>query len=85
LAAAGEAAGLPPELAMILARETVSGAGELLAQSPESPAKLRQNVTSPNGTTAAALAVLMAEGGMPELLKRAVAAAKKRSQELSAS
>lgn len=85
MAAAGEAAGLPPELAMILARETVSGAGELLAQSPESPAKLRQNVTSPNGTTAAALAVLMAEGGMPELLKRAVAAAKKRSQELSAS
>lgn len=85
MAAAGEAAGLSPELAMILARETVSGAGELLARSPESPEQLRRNVTSPNGTTAAALGVLMGEGAMQDLFTRAIAAAKKRSQELSGS
>jgi len=84
LAQAGEKAGLPAELAMKLARETVSGAGELLAQSSETPATLRRNVTSPNGTTAAALAVLMGEGGLANLMQRAVAAAKKRSRELSA-
>lgn len=86
LAQAGEAAGLPSDLAMKLARETVSGAGELLARSPETPARLRQNVTSPNGTTAAALAVLMGQGGqggMADLMQRAVAAARQRSQELS--
>jgi pyrroline-5-carboxylate reductase len=84
LAEAGEAAGLPADLAMLLARETVSGAGELLNRSAETPAKLRQNVTSPKGTTAAALEVLMGEGGIAELMTRAVEAAKRRAQELSA-
>lgn len=83
MAEAGVRAGLPADLAMKLARETVSGAGELLARSDETPARLRENVTSPKGTTAAALSVLMDEGAMAELLARAVAAAKKRSQELS--
>jgi pyrroline-5-carboxylate reductase len=83
MAEAGIEAGLPAELAMKLARETVSGAGELLAQSVETPAKLRQNVTSPNGTTAAALSVLMEEGALADLMTRAIAAAKKRSEELS--
>lgn len=83
MAAAGEKAGLPAELAMTLAVETVSGAGELLRSSEDSPARLRENVTSPNGTTAAALEVLMGEGGMPDLLERAIKAAKKRSQDLS--
>lgn len=83
MAEAGIAAGLPAELAMKLARETVSGAGELIARSPDTPARLRENVTSPNGTTAAALGVLMDDGAMATLFKKAVAAAKKRSQELS--
>jgi pyrroline-5-carboxylate reductase len=83
MAKAGEKAGLPPKLAMILAQETVAGAGELLRQSDEEPAVLRKNVTSPNGTTAAALEVLMGEGGMSELLEQAILAAKKRSEELS--
>lgn len=83
MAKAGEKAGLPPKLAMILAQETVAGAGELLRQSEDEPAVLRKNVTSPNGTTAAALEVLMGEGGMSELLEQAILAAKKRSEELS--
>lgn len=83
LAAAGEAAGLAPELATRLARATVSGAGELLARSQESSETLRRNVTSPGGTTAAALAVLMAEAGVPDLMKAAVAAAAARSRELA--
>ena len=83
MAKAGEAAGLPTDLAMILARETVAGAGELLYRSTETPGKLRENVTSPNGTTAAALEVLMAPDAMPKILTEAVAAAKKRAQELS--
>jgi pyrroline-5-carboxylate reductase len=83
LAEAGVAAGLDPELAARLARATVSGAGELLRRSDLSPAELRQNVTSPKGTTAAALEVLMGKDGFAELLKRAVAAAAKRSRELS--
>ena len=65
LAQAGAAAGLPPGLAAKLADATVSGAGELMRQSHLSPAVLRENVTSPNGTTAAALEVLMGEGGFP--------------------
>ncbi len=81
---AGIAAGLPEDLAAMLARETVCGAGELLYRSPDSAARLRQNVTSPYGTTAAALEVLMGENGLTPLMERAVAAAKKRSQELSA-
>jgi pyrroline-5-carboxylate reductase len=83
LARAGVAAGLPPELATKLARETVAGSGELLHRSVEPSATLRQNVTSPGGTTAAALEVLMGEGGMQSLLTRAVAAATQRSKELA--
>lgn len=84
LAEAGVAAGLPADLAMRLARATVSGAGELAHLAPEDAAVLRANVTSPGGTTAAALAVLMdAEAGLPPLMRRAVAAAAARSRELS--
>ena len=71
LARAGAEAGLPPDLAERLARATVSGAGELLHQSDLSPGTLRQNVTSPGGTTAAALGVLMGPGGFDELLTKA--------------
>lgn len=83
LADAGAAAGLPPEVAARLARATVTGAGELLRQSALTPARLRENVTSPGGTTAAALAVLMGEPGLPALVRDAVAAAKRRAEELS--
>jgi pyrroline-5-carboxylate reductase len=82
LAEAGRQAGLPADLADKLARQTVSGAGALLAASPLAPAELRENVTSPNGTTAAALSVLMAKEGLQPLLARAVSAAKQRSIEL---
>jgi len=85
LARAGVEAGLPPELATKLARETVAGSGELLHRSDAPSATLRQNVTSPGGTTAAALEVLMGPDGMQSLLTRAVAAATKRSKELSSS
>ncbi|MEM9278780.1 MAG: pyrroline-5-carboxylate reductase, partial [Pseudomonadota bacterium] len=71
MAQAGVAAGLPEELAMTLARETVSGAGELLYRAPEEPSVLRKNVTSPGGTTAAALEVLMAPEAMPEIVRNA--------------
>jgi pyrroline-5-carboxylate reductase len=83
LAHAGVAAGLPAALAAKLARETVAGSGELLHRSDLDAAVLRQNVTSPGGTTAAALGVLMAPDGFAALLTRAVAAATKRSQELA--
>ncbi|TNC09679.1 pyrroline-5-carboxylate reductase [Methylobacterium terricola] len=83
LAAAGIAAGLPPEVAARLARQTVAGAGELLGQSPAEAGTLRQNVTSPGGTTAAALGVLMAEDGLAPLMRDAVAAAKRRAGELA--
>ncbi|WP_441240263.1 pyrroline-5-carboxylate reductase [Tardiphaga sp. 768_D3_N2_1] len=83
MARAGIAAGLPPELAMKLARETVSGSGELLRQSDLDAATLRKNVTSPGGTTAAALGVLMADDGFEPLLTRAIAAATARSKELA--
>jgi pyrroline-5-carboxylate reductase len=83
LAEAAEAEGLPPDLAAKLARATVTGAGELLYRSHLPPDQLRKNVTSPNGTTAAALAVLMGEGGVGPLMVKAVAAARKRSEELS--
>ena len=83
LAAAGARAGLPDDLALRLARATVAGAGELALVSPEPPARLRENVTSPGGTTRAALDVLMAEHGLPELLDRAVVAATARSRELA--
>jgi pyrroline-5-carboxylate reductase len=83
LAEAGRAAGLPADLAMRLARETVSGSGELARQSEESAAQLRQNVTSPKGTTLEALNVLMAADGLQPLMTRAVAAATRRSRELA--
>ncbi|WP_315771834.1 MULTISPECIES: pyrroline-5-carboxylate reductase [unclassified Bradyrhizobium] len=83
LARAGVAAGLPESLATKLARHTVSGAGELLRQSDLPSATLRQNVTSPGGTTAAALSVLMGTDGFQPLLTRAVAAATARSKELA--
>jgi pyrroline-5-carboxylate reductase len=84
LAEAGVAAGLPPELAMRLARVMVAGSGELLHRAPESAGQLRRNVTSPGGTTAAALEVLMAkDGGLQALMTRAIAAATRRSRELA--
>jgi len=83
LAKAGEAAGLSPGLAQTLARATVAGSGELLRQSSATAAQLREAVTSPNGTTQAALNVLMAPGAMDALLARAVAAAAQRSKELA--
>jgi len=83
LARAGVAAGLPEVLATRLARETVAGSGELLHRSELASATLRQNVTSPGGTTAAALNVLMGEGGLQHLMTRAVAAATARSRELA--
>lgn len=83
LAKAGVAVGLDPSLARQLADVTVSGSGELLRQSGEDPAILRKNVTSPNGTTAAALAVLMADDGLQPLLNAAVDAATRRGRELS--
>jgi len=83
MARAGVAAGLPAELAMKLARETVSGSGELLHRSELDSATLRKNVTSPGGTTAAALEVLMGADGFEPLLTKAIAAATKRSKELA--
>jgi pyrroline-5-carboxylate reductase len=83
LARAGVAAGLPEALATTLARATVSGSGELLHQSDLDSATLRKNVTSPGGTTAAALAVLMADDGLQPLMTRAVAAATARSIDLA--
>ncbi|MFD1704387.1 pyrroline-5-carboxylate reductase [Methylopila henanensis] len=83
LAKAGVAAGLPADLAARLARATVEGSGELLRLSPDAPETLRKNVTSPNGTTAAALAVLMADDGLDPLMERAVRAAVTRARELA--
>ncbi|MDQ8729023.1 pyrroline-5-carboxylate reductase [Bradyrhizobium sp. LHD-71] len=83
LAQAGVAAGLPADLATRLARETVAGSGELLRQSDLDAATLRKNVTSPGGTTAAALEVLMGKDGLKDLMTRAVAAATRRSRELA--
>jgi len=83
LARAGAAAGLPTRLAERLARATVAGAGELLHRSPLDAARLRVNVTSPGGTTAAALEVLMDHNGLNPLIEKAVAAAARRSQELA--
>src|SRR5262249_16924644 len=83
LAAAGEAAGLPPDLAAKLARATIEGSGELLVRSPLDPAVLRANVTSPAGTKAAAVDVLRAPDGLRPLMQRAVAAAARRARELA--
>lgn len=84
LAAAGEAQGLAPDLAMQLAKATVAGAGALVETASETPAQLRVNVTSPNGTTQAGLEVLMnGETGLPPLMAATVKAATDRSKELS--
>jgi len=83
LARAGVEAGLPADLATKLARETVAGSGELLHRSDLPSATLRQNVTSPGGTTAAALEVLMGQDGMQPLMIRAIAAATQRSKDLA--
>lgn len=81
--AAGRVQGLPPDLARLLARETVAGAGALLAASSEDAADLRKAVTSPGGTTAAALEVLMAPDAWPKTVAEAIAAAARRSRELA--
>lgn len=83
MAAAGVAAGLDKDLATTIARETVAGAGELLHQSDVPAATLRQNVTSPGGTTAAALSVLMGDDALQKLMTAAVAAAEKRGRDLA--
>ena len=83
MAAAGEAAGLPGELAMQLARATVAGSGELLAQSSDPAGTLRENVTSPGGTTAAALEILMGPSGLTKLMTAAIVRATERSRELA--
>lgn len=83
LAAAGVAQGLAPDIAMQLARATVAGAGELMRVTGQEAAILRQNVTSPKGTTYAALQVLMAEEGLDALMKKAIDAATRRSRELA--
>ena len=83
LAEAGANEGLPPELALQLAKATVAGAGELARVSEETPVRLRENVTSPGGTTQAALTVLMAGDGLQPLMDRAVAAATRRARDLA--
>ena len=83
MAAAGAKLGLPPDMAMQLARATVTGSGELLRQSSEPASQLRVNVTSPGGTTAAALSTLMAEDGIQPVFDKALAAASRRSKELA--
>jgi pyrroline-5-carboxylate reductase len=83
LIAAGIEAGLPEELATKIARATIAGSGTMLAQLPDAAETLRENVTSPGGTTAAALEVLMAKDGLTPLLNRAVAAAAARSKALA--
>ncbi len=76
-------AGLAPDLAHTLARSTVIGSAEMLSQIPDAPADLRRAVTSPGGTTAAALEILMAEGGVVDCFAAAVSAATARSRELA--
>jgi len=82
MAAAGRELGLPDDLADALARATVSGAGELMHQASEPASTLRENVTSPGGTTAAALQVLMADDGLRPLMAKALTAARDRAREL---
>jgi pyrroline-5-carboxylate reductase len=84
LAAAAEAEGLPRVLAEKLARATISGSGALLDADPRKPGQLRRDVTSPHGTTEAALEILMAQNGLTQLLVRAVAAARARAVALRA-
>jgi pyrroline-5-carboxylate reductase len=84
LAAAGIDAGLPEDAALALAKATISGAGELARLSDASAAQLRHNVTSPGGTTEAALDMLMADDGLARLMHRAIRAAVQRAKELNA-
>ena len=85
MAAAGEQLGLSQDAAMKLARQTIIGAGALAKAEPQNPARvLRESVTSPNGTTAAALAVLMSDGdGLQDLMQKALRAANDRARELN--
>ena len=83
LAEAGRTIGLTPAVAEQLARATIMGAGALLASDPRPPAALRRDVTSPGGTTEAALAVLMGKDGLAPLMRAAVTAANRRARELS--
>jgi pyrroline-5-carboxylate reductase len=83
MAAAGAKLGLSPEMAMQLARATVAGSGELLRQSSDAASQLRVNVTSPGGTTAEALRILMADDGIQPVFDKALAAASRRSKELA--
>ena len=83
MARAGIEAGLPEDLATRLARVTISGSGELMRQSSEDAATLRKNVTSPGGTTEAALEILMGDNGLQELMTEAIRAATDRSRELA--
>lgn len=85
LAAAAEAEGLPRELAMTLAKQTVAGAGAMMKSGLGEPAELRRSVTSPNGTTQAGLDALMSGGGLPGLIRNAVAAAERRGRQLGVS
>ena len=82
LEAAGVAEGLTPDQAARLARSTMIGAAALMDGNPAEPAELRRQVTSPGGTTEAALRVLQDEAGLPILMRRAVAAAVARAREL---
>jgi pyrroline-5-carboxylate reductase len=83
LAAAAQAEGLPADVALRLARKTIIGSGALLKADPAPAGQLRKNVTSPHGTTEAALKVLMARNGLPLLIRRAVSAARKRAKALA--
>lgn len=83
MAKAGEAAGLAPEVAARLAQHTIAGAAELMLQSDEPPSRLRERVTSPNGTTAAALKILQGPEGLEPLMRRAILAARDRADELA--
>ena len=83
MAEAAEAAGLPRELATDLAIQTVTGAAALMDETGDSPDSLRRSVTSPGGTTQAALDILMDDGGMPALMRKAIRAAANRDRELS--
>ena len=84
LAAAGEAEGLPPELARTLAQRTISGAAAMMEAGLGDPGELRRMVTSPGGTTQAGLDVLMGGAGLPGLIRNAVAAAERRGRQIGA-
>ena len=83
MARVGESLGLPPDMAAVLARQTLVGSGALVAQTPDDLDVLRRAVTSPGGTTEAALKHLLADDGFPDLLRRAMVAARDRAQELA--